>query len=270
MQASGDNDTDGPWAGPGVYFLSVQAVYRGSQLGPAAGRDPVPLHGLARGRRAAHADAPRRVRTATPTATAATPARVRAATAAATAAVAAGVGVGGLLIGVVAGIAPGVALSGAGAVRPPRRPYTGGGWQIADTHQGGRDHRHEGGGARARRGAAAGALGAPEGGQGGRRRRAGRPAARAQAPPGGRGGLPGRGPRRTWRPARRSRRRRSRPICPRSSPTRSWTRWCGAGVAETGASSPRDMGQVIKHVMGAAGGRADGKRVSTKVKEALN
>jgi uncharacterized protein YqeY len=43
-----------------------------------------------------------------------------------------------------------------------------------------------------------------------------------------------------------------------------------AAIAETGASSPRDMGKVIKHVMGAAGGRADGKRVSTKVKEALN
>ena len=43
-----------------------------------------------------------------------------------------------------------------------------------------------------------------------------------------------------------------------------------AAVAETGASTPRDMGQVIKHVMGAAGGRADGKRVSTKVKEALS
>ena len=43
-----------------------------------------------------------------------------------------------------------------------------------------------------------------------------------------------------------------------------------AAIAETGASSPRDMGQVIKHVMGAAGGRADGKRVSTKVKEALS
>ena len=40
-------------------------------------------------------------------------------------------------------------------------------------------------------------------------------------------------------------------------------------VAETGASSPRDMGQVIKHVMAAAGGRADGRTVSTKVKEAL-
>jgi uncharacterized protein YqeY len=40
-------------------------------------------------------------------------------------------------------------------------------------------------------------------------------------------------------------------------------------IADTGASSPRDMGRVIKQVMGAAGGRADGKRVSTKVKEAL-
>ena len=41
-------------------------------------------------------------------------------------------------------------------------------------------------------------------------------------------------------------------------------------IAETGASSPRDMGQVMKHVMAASGGRADGKTVSTKVKEALS
>ena len=41
-------------------------------------------------------------------------------------------------------------------------------------------------------------------------------------------------------------------------------------VEETGAQSPRDMGKAIKHVMSAAGGRADGKRVSTKVKEALS
>jgi uncharacterized protein YqeY len=41
-------------------------------------------------------------------------------------------------------------------------------------------------------------------------------------------------------------------------------------VAETGASSPRDMGQVIKHVMAAAGGRADGRTVSTKVKDVLS
>lgn len=41
-------------------------------------------------------------------------------------------------------------------------------------------------------------------------------------------------------------------------------------VEQTGAASPRDMGKVIKHVMAAAGGRADGRRVSTKVKEALS
>src|SRR3954447_21127759 len=40
-------------------------------------------------------------------------------------------------------------------------------------------------------------------------------------------------------------------------------------VRETGAAGPRDMGKVIKHVMAAAGGRADGRRVSTKVKEAM-
>ena len=42
-----------------------------------------------------------------------------------------------------------------------------------------------------------------------------------------------------------------------------------AAIAETGAEGPRDMGKAIKHVMSAAGGRADGKRVSGKVKEAL-
>ena len=41
-------------------------------------------------------------------------------------------------------------------------------------------------------------------------------------------------------------------------------------IAETGAEGPRDMGKAIKHAMAAAGGRADGKRVSTKVKEALS
>jgi uncharacterized protein len=41
-------------------------------------------------------------------------------------------------------------------------------------------------------------------------------------------------------------------------------------IEETGAEGPRDMGKAIKHVMEAAGGRADGKRVSTKVKEALS
>jgi uncharacterized protein YqeY len=41
-------------------------------------------------------------------------------------------------------------------------------------------------------------------------------------------------------------------------------------MSETGAESQRDMGKVIKHVMAAADGRADGRRVSTKVKEALS
>jgi uncharacterized protein len=40
-------------------------------------------------------------------------------------------------------------------------------------------------------------------------------------------------------------------------------------IEETGAGGPRDMGKAIKHVMSAAGGRADGRRVSAKVKEAL-
>ena len=43
-----------------------------------------------------------------------------------------------------------------------------------------------------------------------------------------------------------------------------------AAVAETGAESQRDMGKVIKHVMAAAGGQADGRRVSTEVKEVLS
>ena len=44
----------------------------------------------------------------------------------------------------------------------------------------------------------------------------------------------------------------------------------GAAIAETGAESQRDMGRVIKHVMAASGGNADGRLVSTKVKEALS
>ncbi|MCU0312560.1 MAG: GatB/YqeY domain-containing protein [Solirubrobacteraceae bacterium] len=40
-------------------------------------------------------------------------------------------------------------------------------------------------------------------------------------------------------------------------------------VAETGASSPKDMGQVMKAAMAQVAGRADGKRVSALVQEAL-
>lgn len=42
-----------------------------------------------------------------------------------------------------------------------------------------------------------------------------------------------------------------------------------SSVAATGASGPRDTGRVIGHVMAAAGGRADGRRVAARVKEAL-
>jgi len=40
-------------------------------------------------------------------------------------------------------------------------------------------------------------------------------------------------------------------------------------IAQTGASEPKDMGQVMKAVMARAGGRADGKRVSERVRAAL-
>jgi uncharacterized protein YqeY len=40
-------------------------------------------------------------------------------------------------------------------------------------------------------------------------------------------------------------------------------------VAQTGAASPQDMGQVMKAAMARVGGRADGKRVSARVREAL-
>ena len=42
-----------------------------------------------------------------------------------------------------------------------------------------------------------------------------------------------------------------------------------AAIAETGASGPKDMGQVMKAVMARAGGRADGRRASARVREAL-
>jgi uncharacterized protein len=42
-----------------------------------------------------------------------------------------------------------------------------------------------------------------------------------------------------------------------------------SAIAESGASSPRDMGGVMKLVMGQVKGRVDGKRVSAAVKEKL-
>ncbi len=40
-------------------------------------------------------------------------------------------------------------------------------------------------------------------------------------------------------------------------------------IAETGASSPREMGAVMKAVMAKSGGRADGKRAAARVRAAL-
>jgi uncharacterized protein YqeY len=42
-----------------------------------------------------------------------------------------------------------------------------------------------------------------------------------------------------------------------------------AAISETGASSPKDMGGVMKAAMAKVGGQADGKRVSERVKSAL-
>jgi hypothetical protein len=42
-----------------------------------------------------------------------------------------------------------------------------------------------------------------------------------------------------------------------------------AAIAETGASSPNEMGAVMKLVMAKSGGRADGKRASARVRESL-
>ena len=41
-------------------------------------------------------------------------------------------------------------------------------------------------------------------------------------------------------------------------------------IADTGAAGPKDMGAVMKAVMAASGGRAEGKRTSALVREALS
>lgn len=43
----------------------------------------------------------------------------------------------------------------------------------------------------------------------------------------------------------------------------------GEAISETGASGPKDMGQVMKAAMARVQGRADGRRVSARVREAL-
>jgi uncharacterized protein YqeY len=46
-------------------------------------------------------------------------------------------------------------------------------------------------------------------------------------------------------------------------------RLVASAIAETGASGPKDMGNVMKAVMPKLEGRADGKRVSARVREGL-
>jgi Ca-activated chloride channel homolog len=104
-QVADDVQTEGPWSGSGVYFLSVQAVWRGSD--PEPPRVEIPFHFTVSLEGTPQA---KPTQTATPT-----PTRTATPTAAATPAgdqgddkgpvTAAGAGVAGLLIGVVAGIA---------------------------------------------------------------------------------------------------------------------------------------------------------------------
>ena len=101
-EASDDTDVSGPWTGSGVYFLSVQAVWRGSESEPP--KAEIPFHftiSLEGQEQARVTPTPTPSPTATPTATA-TPG---ADGSGGSGAVAAGAGIGGLLIGVIAGIA---------------------------------------------------------------------------------------------------------------------------------------------------------------------
>jgi Ca-activated chloride channel family protein len=102
VQPSGDEDTDGPWTGPGVYFISVQAVYRGSQLDPP--KAEIPFHFTIALEGAVQATpTPTPARTATPRPTATPTAAPK--SGGGGAGVAAGVGIGGLLIGLIVGVA---------------------------------------------------------------------------------------------------------------------------------------------------------------------
>jgi hypothetical protein len=102
VQPSGDDDTDGPWTGPGVYFISVQAPYRGTSVDPP--KAEIPFHFTISLVGAVQPTAtPTPVRTATPAPTA-TATATPAGSGGSGAGVAAGVGIGGLLLGLIAGV----------------------------------------------------------------------------------------------------------------------------------------------------------------------
>jgi hypothetical protein len=101
-KASDDIDTGGPWSGSGIYFLSVNAVWRGSESEPP--RAEIPFHFTislegAEQPRATATPTPKPTTTPTPTASPGGEGS------GGSGAVVAGAGVGGLLIGVIAGIA---------------------------------------------------------------------------------------------------------------------------------------------------------------------
>ncbi len=150
----------------------------------------------------------------------------------------------------------------------PTRPLQSDALADRGSHQVGRLVRHEGGRARPRHGIAARPLRAPEGREGGagdelavlRRERKRRREAEEAYRQAAREDLADQeayeaGVIEAYLPAELS--------------DEELDRLVQQAVSETGAEGPRDMGKAIKHVMAAAGGRADGRRVSTKVKEAL-
>jgi hypothetical protein len=97
-----DIDTHGPWTGSGVYYISVQPVWRGSESEPP--RAEIPFHftiSLEGAEQARVTPTPSPSPTATPTPTASPGGEGSGGSGA----VAAGAGVGGLLIGVIAGVA---------------------------------------------------------------------------------------------------------------------------------------------------------------------
>ena len=102
VQASGDDDTDGPWTGPGVYFISVQATYRGASIDPPKAEIPfhftIALEGAVQ-----PTPTPTSIRTVTPRPTG-TPTATPASSGGSGVGVAAGVGLGGLLIGLIVGV----------------------------------------------------------------------------------------------------------------------------------------------------------------------
>ena len=106
VQPSGDDDTDGPWTGPGVYFLSVQAVYRGTDIDPP--KVEIPFHftvSLVGAVQPTPTPTPTPTRTATPRPTATPTATPAESGGGGGAGVVAGVGIGGLLIGLIVGVA---------------------------------------------------------------------------------------------------------------------------------------------------------------------